>query len=91
MVITDEDVEKFYNKLVKVEWEDIVAWGGWVEADNFPSEGQEPAKCVSYGSLTRITESHITVSGTRSGNDWNQHITIPLGVVTKLELLTVIE
>ena len=90
MVITDEDVDKFFRKPVLVEWEDIVAWGGWVEADNFPNEGQEPAKCVSHGTLTRITDTHITVSASRSGNDYNQHITIPLGVVTKLELLPVI-
>lgn len=87
MVITDEDVDKFFRKPVWVEWLDIVAWGGWVGEDAFPTEGQEPCVCYSSGTLTRITDNHITISATKSGADWNQHITIPLGVVTKIELL----
>ena len=87
MEITDKDVDTLYDRLVKVIWVDIIVSGGWVNKDKLAEEVSKPFECCSYGYLSQIAETYIVVSATKGGDEFNQHITIPLGVVKEIVLV----
>ena len=84
---------EYLGRRVRATWEDIVAWGGWTSSEKFEKEGQKPWLMETIGTVTWITDSCIVISATRSlqeeANDteYNQHMTIPLGCLTSLELI----
>ncbi len=81
--------EKLKGQFIKVGWKDIVTWHGWTDDGAFKTKGHGPAECISYGFLTNNEEEFITLSATRSDgmDEFNQHISIPKGCVTKYKQL----
>ncbi len=68
------------GKFLEVQWDDIVTWGSWMEGDA-DTGWQPPHPCVSYGYLTYDMPDFIVLSASKGGTDYNQHVTIPKGVV----------
>lgn len=87
METTDKVLDELYGTLVDVNWLDIVAWGGWVGVNAFPVEGEKAVSCRTIGWLTAIGDDSIVVSATKALEDYNQHMTIPLGVVKSIKPL----
>jgi hypothetical protein len=73
------------DKIILVEWEDIVAHSGWTAKDGFNTP---PALIHTIGLLVQDVPEFITVSSTWGPPDtpteYNQHITIPRGAITKI-------
>ncbi len=73
------------GKFYRVVWIDIISHAGWEEKPKEP-----PAECVSYGWLSAKPKGAVILSATRGKNtdgsvEYNQHITIPLGVINIVE------
>jgi len=61
-----------------VYWLDAVASSGWIDA----AEPFEAAPCISVGFVSE-TKASITIAGTYGGNERNNRMTIPKGMVIK--------
>lgn len=85
--------DEYLGRKVRVTWEDIVAWGGWVGLEKFEKDGQKPWLMETYGVLTWLTDSYVIISATRSiqedatETEYNQHMTVPLGCIKSIELI----
>ena len=83
-----EDIKGYLGKQVEVEWEDIVAWGGWVGASKMGTEGTKPAHIFTQGTCSWIGDNYITISATYGGEgeglEYNQHLTIPIGCILSI-------
>ncbi len=75
------------GELYEVHWEDIVAFSGWMAAEN-PSN--VPARCITHGYLTDYKKGktgYVRISATYGVNDdgtqpeYTQHIVIPTGTI----------
>lgn len=76
---------------VCVLWIDIVTSGGWVAVDKIGDEVKAPEPCTTYGYLSYAGEDYLVVSHTLGINDpdeYNGHISIPLGCIKTVDLLT---
>jgi hypothetical protein len=80
------------DKLIRVDWVDIVCSAGWSQKGS----GITPPHGIhSYGYLSEVVSDdilgdYITVSaslGVNGNEEYNQHITIPIGCVRKFEVL----
>ena len=76
-------LKKALHKYVRIDWEDAVAFSGWGDG----KQGLE--ECETYGFVSSVTPTSVTVSGTRSGQEYNQHITIPMACIVKVTISSV--
>lgn len=89
----NKDLKKVYDRLkmyslIEVDWQDIVVQGGWV-ADNEIDRETLVSECHSVGYVTKKTDTVITLSATLGVDrkrEWNQHITIPVGCITGIDI-----
>ena len=70
---------------VKVQWVDIVVHGGWAKDTEAISQWEKPSPCESRGWLVDYTDDYILVAATKSLSEYNQYISIPIGVVIAVE------
>lgn len=71
------------GSFLEVQWDDIVTWGAWIEKDS--TEGWTPPHlCTSYGFLVHDAHDFIVLSGSKGADDYNQHVSIPKGVVKSM-------
>ena len=70
---------------VTVKWVDIVVHGGWAKAAEVATQWEKPSPCKTRGWLTEANADYILVAATRSLDEYNQYISIPIGVITSIE------
>jgi hypothetical protein len=72
--------------LVEVSWYDAIEVNQWEDMDNFPNK---PMLSWSVGYLVAEDSSAITLVSLVNKHHWSLGITIPLGMVEKIQYLKV--
>lgn len=88
------DFGPYIGKIVKVQWLDIVGWSGWVDEKMEAECVKKPEHCISWGYLSHVSGDaelpYVVVSGTygtNNPNQYNQHMSIPLGCIIDITLV----
>lgn len=89
--------KKLYKKLVVVDWYDIATSGGWskntTEFTPLPIQSVGWVAAIYYNPSIQMEAVNISASqGSDAGfQEFNQHISIPTGVITKVTEIKVKE
>jgi hypothetical protein len=81
--------KRYLGKRVSVLWVDIITSGGWLTE---PNGNQKVYPCDSCGYVSGVFDNkalgpYLVLSATRGGDEYTQHISIPVGVIRKVSLL----
>ena len=94
MKLSEFNIEDNLFKAIKISWVDIVVIGGWIDKDKLEAEHKTPEICSTVGFLSHWGKmgdaEYIVISSTYSANNpdqYNQHISIPLGCIVGIQFL----
>jgi hypothetical protein len=84
-----KSVKKYEEKRVSILWVDIVTHSGWYGKTFIDTTtcGCESVGFVSLIKRHKYLGDYLTLSSTKSEDEYNQHITIPIACIRRINLI----